>query len=105
MHPPNTIVSLMSRYAAPWMIHSTSWASASCRAPRGNWGNPSFMPCRGADRRDSVMQRVKGMVQVEGTTYRISRVKLRFYEVVRILDNEVIGWFSSDLASLSAARA
>jgi hypothetical protein len=45
------------------------------------------------------------MVQVEGKTYRISRVRMRFYEVVRILDNEVVGWFSSDLGSIQAVRS
>jgi hypothetical protein len=45
------------------------------------------------------------MVQVDGTTYRIARARPGLYEVVRILDNVVVGWFSSDLATILAARA
>jgi hypothetical protein len=37
---------------------------------------------------------VKGMVQVEGTTYRIVRVKRGHYKVVRVLDDASVGWFS-----------
>ena len=51
------------------------------------------------------MQRAKGMVQVDGTTYRISWARLHVYEVVRILDNQVVGWFSSDLSTILAANA
>jgi len=37
---------------------------------------------------------VKGMVQVEGTTYRIVRVKRGHYKVVRVLDDASVGVFS-----------
>ena len=37
---------------------------------------------------------VKGMVQVEGTTYRIVRLKRAHYKVVRVLDDASVGWFS-----------
>lgn len=48
------------------------------------------------------MQAVKGMVQVSGATYRIARVLPHIYEVVRILDNQVAGWFTSDLSIVAA---
>jgi hypothetical protein len=38
---------------------------------------------------------VKGMVQVEGTTYRIVRVKRGQYNVVRVLDDVGVGTFSA----------
>ena len=37
---------------------------------------------------------VKGMVQVEGTTYRIVRLKRGHYKVVRVLDDASVGMFS-----------
>ena len=37
---------------------------------------------------------VKGMVQVEGTTYRIVRIKRGHYKVVRVLDDVSVGSFS-----------
>ncbi len=37
---------------------------------------------------------VKGMVQVEGTTYRIVRLKRGHYKVVRVLDDAAVGVFS-----------
>ena len=37
---------------------------------------------------------VKGMVQVEGTTYRIVRLKRGHYKVVRVLDDVSVGMFS-----------
>ena len=37
---------------------------------------------------------VKGMVQVEGTTYRIVRLKRGHYKVVRVLDDISVGTFS-----------
>ena len=37
---------------------------------------------------------VKGMVQVEGTTYRIVRLKRGHYKVVRVLDDASVGTFS-----------
>ncbi|MEO6602899.1 MAG: hypothetical protein ABIQ16_23645 [Polyangiaceae bacterium] len=37
---------------------------------------------------------VKGMVQVDGTTYRIVRVKRAHYKVVRVLDDLSVGTFS-----------
>jgi hypothetical protein len=39
---------------------------------------------------------VKGMVQLFGTTYRIVRLKMGYYQVVRIHDEVVAGWFSCD---------
>lgn len=39
------------------------------------------------------MQRVKGMVQVAGATYRIVRVQHGHYTVYRILDDQVVGTF------------
>src|SRR5262245_34342395 len=47
------------------------------------------------------MHIVKGMIQVEGATYRIARVLPHVYEVVRILDNQVAGWFTSDLSVIA----
>ncbi len=38
---------------------------------------------------------VKGMVQVAGVTYRLMRVARGTYQVVRILDDVVIGSFQS----------
>jgi hypothetical protein len=37
---------------------------------------------------------VKGMVQVEGTTYRIVRIKRGQYKVVRVLDDTSVGVFT-----------
>lgn len=37
---------------------------------------------------------VKGMVQVEGTTYRIVRIKRGNYKVVRVLDDVGVGTFT-----------
>ena len=37
--------------------------------------------------------KIKGMVQVAGTTYRITRVKTQTYEVTRILDEVRAGSF------------
>jgi hypothetical protein len=42
------------------------------------------------------MHYVKGMVQVAGITYRITRVASGQYEVVRILDNRRVGTFSTE---------
>ena len=42
------------------------------------------------------MYSVKGMVQVLGTTYRISRIERGHYEVVRILDDSSIGSFRAE---------
>ena len=41
---------------------------------------------------------VKGMVQVAGTTYRIVRLQRGRYDVVRILDDQRIGRFSTGSA-------
>jgi hypothetical protein len=41
------------------------------------------------------MQSVKGMVLVDGATYRIVRVARGNYEVVRIADDVVVGAFKS----------
>jgi hypothetical protein len=43
-------------------------------------------------------QVVKGMVQVEGTTYRIVRIKRGHYSVVRVLDDITVGTFTSGAA-------
>lgn len=37
---------------------------------------------------------VKGMVQVDGTTYRIVRLKRGHYKVIRVLDDASVGMFS-----------
>ncbi len=37
--------------------------------------------------------RVKGMVQVSGSTYRVQRVAFGQYEVVRLLDDAPVGRF------------
>lgn len=39
------------------------------------------------------MRSVKGMVQVAGTTYRITRIVHHSYEVVRLTDDLVVGRF------------
>lgn len=41
------------------------------------------------------MQATKGMVQVEGSTYRIVRLSAAHYQVVRVLDDECVGSFRS----------
>ncbi len=41
------------------------------------------------------MQAVKGMVLVEGATYRIVRTARSHYEVVRISDDVMVGAFTS----------
>jgi hypothetical protein len=38
---------------------------------------------------------VKGMVQVDGVTYRLVRVSRGTYQVVRILDDVIVGSFQS----------
>ncbi|MEO8904983.1 MAG: hypothetical protein ABI488_21285 [Polyangiaceae bacterium] len=38
---------------------------------------------------------VKGMIQVDGTTYRIVRLKRGQYNVVRVLDDVLVGGFTS----------
>ncbi|HEY1533059.1 MAG TPA: hypothetical protein VGF76_03550 [Polyangiaceae bacterium] len=38
---------------------------------------------------------VKGMIQVAGTTYRIVRLKRGHYNVVRVLDDVLVGGFTS----------
>lgn len=38
---------------------------------------------------------VKGMIQVAGTTYRIVRLKRYQYNVVRVLDDVIVGGFTS----------
>ncbi len=37
--------------------------------------------------------RVKGMVQVLGSTYRVVRVEFGVYDVIRLLDDAVVGRF------------
>jgi len=39
------------------------------------------------------MQVVKGMVQVHGATYRVVRLGLGAYQVIRLLDDVVVGEF------------
>ncbi len=41
------------------------------------------------------MRTVKGMVLVDGNTYRIVRVAASQYDVVRVLDDECVGVFHS----------
>jgi hypothetical protein len=41
------------------------------------------------------MRAVKGMVQVEGTTYRVVRLGGGEYEVVRLLDDRRVGTFGT----------
>lgn len=41
------------------------------------------------------MQAVKGMVLVDGATYRIVRTARSHYEVIRISDDTLVGAFSS----------
>ncbi len=41
------------------------------------------------------MQAVKGMVQVDGVTYRIVRVGAARYDVIRVLDDARVGSFQS----------
>jgi hypothetical protein len=49
--------------------------------------------------RTSIMgQVVKGMVHLEGTTYRIVRIKRGHYSVVRLLDDVAVGTFSAGAA-------
>jgi hypothetical protein len=43
-------------------------------------------------------QAVKGMVQVQGTTYRIVRIKRGHYSVIRVLDDIVVGTFTAGAA-------
>ena len=51
----------------------------------------------------------KGMVQVEGTTYRIVRIRRGYYNVVRVLDDVGVGTFSAgtsvELAPVGIAAA
>ncbi len=51
----------------------------------------------------------KGMVQVEGTTYRIVRISRGYYNVVRVLDDVGVGTFSAgasvELASVGIGAA
>lgn len=41
---------------------------------------------------------VKGMVQCQGTTYRIVRIARAHYSVVRVLDDVAVGTFTSGSA-------
>jgi hypothetical protein len=41
------------------------------------------------------MRTVKGMVQVEGQTYRVVRLGAGSYEVIRLLDDAHVGTFQS----------
>ena len=51
----------------------------------------------------------KGMVQVQGTTYRIVRIGRGYYNVVRVLDDVNVGTFSAgasvDLAPVGIGAA
>src|SRR5262245_36789964 len=51
------------------------------------------------------MHIAKGMIQVDGKTYRIARVLPHVYEAVRLLDNQVAGWFTSDLSVIAPHAA
>jgi hypothetical protein len=39
--------------------------------------------------------KVKGMVQLEGVTYRIARVAIGSYSVIRVLDDQEVGSFTT----------
>jgi hypothetical protein len=53
----------------------------------------------GKNPREGTMgQVVKGMVHLEGTTYRIVRIKRGHYSVVRVLDDIAVGTFTSGAA-------
>ena len=43
-------------------------------------------------------QVVKGMIQVQGTTYRIVRIQRGYYKVVRVLDDVAVGTFTAGAA-------
>ena len=43
-------------------------------------------------------QVVKGMIQVQGTTYRIVRIQRGYYNVVRVLDDVAVGTFTAGAA-------
>jgi hypothetical protein len=43
-------------------------------------------------------QVVKGMIQVQGTTYRIVRIKRGQYNVIRVLDDVAVGTFTAGAA-------
>ena len=43
-------------------------------------------------------QMVKGMIQVQGTTYRIVRIKRGHYNVIRVLDDLAVGTFTAGTA-------
>jgi hypothetical protein len=50
-------------------------------------------------------QVVKGMIQVQGTTYRIVRLKRGYYNVVRVLDDVAVGTFTAGAAvEITAAQ-
>ena len=46
---------------------------------------------------------IKGMVQVAGSTYRIVRVQRGHYSVIRILDDQRVGAFTSSPPTTAAA--
>ncbi len=48
-------------------------------------------------------QVVKGMIQVQGTTYRIVRIKRGHYNVIRVLDDVALGTFTAGAAVEIAA--
>jgi len=50
-------------------------------------------------------QVVKGMIQVQGTTYRIVRIKRGYYNVVRVLDDVAVGTFTAGAAAEITAAA
>ena len=50
-------------------------------------------------------QVVKGMVQVQGTTYRIVRIKHGEYSVIRVLDDVTVGAFTSIAAMQVTSHA
>jgi hypothetical protein len=48
---------------------------------------------------------VKGMVQVRGTTYRITRITRGHYNVIRLLDDVAVGTFTAGSAVEVTAQA
>jgi hypothetical protein len=58
----------------------------------------TFMLSGKNPREGTMSQVVKGMVHLEGTTYRIVRIKRGQYSVVRVLDDVAVGSFTSGAA-------
>jgi hypothetical protein len=61
----------------------------------GDFTPPLAQPGR-ASYEGIVMSVVKGVVVVEGISYRVSKLYAGKYEVVRILDDQMVGTFESE---------